>query len=163
VSSEDAEARKYSPQKQTVGISPLDEVAKGLAQGTISRGRALRLVGAGLISTVLGSIVGSGIAEAAPRCPNSGPGCDAQCRDTGGGTCICVKLTNGKTKCVVPFCGGSRCSRNSQCPNGFVCSKTARRCCNRSGDGICVPKCTTSSSAATAAQSESTGSWNRAA
>jgi hypothetical protein len=162
VSSEDAEARKYSPQEQTVGISPLDEVAKGLAQGTISRGRALRLVGAGLVSTVLGSIVGSGIAEAAPRCPNSGPGCDAQCRDTGGGTCICVKLANGNTRCVVPFCGGASCKRNSDCPSGWVCSRTAARCCDRSSRYICVPKCTTSSSAGTAAQSD-TGEWNRAA
>jgi hypothetical protein len=162
VSSEDDGVRKFSPQEQAVGTSTFDEVAKGLAQGTITRGRALRLVGAGLISTILGSIVGSGIAEAAPRCPSGGPGCNAQCRHTGGGTCYCVKLANGNTTCVVPFCGGASCTRNNDCPSGWVCSRTAARCCGRSSRYICVPKCTTSSSAATTAQSD-TSSWNTAA
>ena len=160
MTSKDVEARELSTQEQAVGTSTFDEVAKGLAQGTITRGRALRLVGAGLVSTILGSILGSGIAEAAPRCPSSGPGCNARCRNTGGFTCFCSKLTNGKTKCIVGTCEGRRCKKNNDCPSGAVCSQTAKKCC---GEPRCVPLCTTSSSAAMATQSENTGRWGAAA
>jgi hypothetical protein len=160
VSSKDAEAREFSPQEQALGKSTFDEVAKGLAQGTITRGRALRLVGAGLVSTILGSIVGPGIAEAAPTCPSGGPGCNARCKHTSGQNCICVKLANGNTRCVFPFCGPP-CTKNANCPSGWVCSKTARKCCGTSSS-LCVPLCNTSTSAATSSQRASRR-WNQAA
>ena len=142
------------------GASYFDELAKGMAKGTLSRGRALKLLGASVVGTLLLPFVPS-VAMAAPTCPSSGPGCRAFCRHTGGRTCVCVKLTNGNTKCVIPVCGGS-CKRNSDCPSGWVCSTTAekRACCDRSRP-VCVPKCTTSSSAVTAAPS-GTG-WTNAA
>ena len=142
-----------------------DELAKGLANGTLSRGRALKLLGASFVSTLLLPFAPSVAMAANPKCPSGGPGCSARCKNTGGGTCFCVKQTNGHNTCVVSFCGGAKCGSNSKCPSGWVCSTTAAKCCGRSvpkGKGICVPKCTTSSSAVTAAPSDA-GSWNTAA
>ena len=43
----------------------LDNLAKGLAEGRVSRGRALKLFAAGLAATALGGLTGT--ASAAPR------------------------------------------------------------------------------------------------
>jgi hypothetical protein len=59
--------------------SSFDELAKGLASGTLSRRKALRLMGAALVGGVLASI--PGIAEAAPKGKPAGRKCkrDRQC------------------------------------------------------------------------------------
>jgi hypothetical protein len=79
----DVEPKEAPTREQRSGVSYFDELAKGLARGTLSRGRALKLVGASLVSTLLVPLVPN-VAEAAPTCPSSGSGCDASCRHTGG-------------------------------------------------------------------------------
>src|SRR5688572_11114130 len=79
----------------------LDELARGLASGSISRGRALRLMGAALVGGALGS-VGIGEAAAAPigckadgkKCKNGNQCCSLNC--SGG---ICVSCPPGQELC----------------------------------------------------------------
>jgi hypothetical protein len=101
-----------------------DELARGLASGSISRGKALKLMGAALLGGTLASL---GIGEAAadpPGCKRIGKHCkrDNQCCSgncSRHGTCVggglgC--LPNGDS------CGsnGECCSGN--CSNGFCCA-----------------------------------------
>ena len=157
----DGEVREAPIQEEeTTEASFFDDLARGLARGTLSRGRALKLVGASLVSTLLLPLVPS-VAAAAPTCPSSGPGCTARCRHTGGRKCVCVELANGNTRCVIPFCSRFLCDRNANCPSGYVCSTTARRCCGAPAP-VCVPKCTSTSGFAGAATQpdENNGEWN---
>jgi hypothetical protein len=95
------------------GASSFDELASGLASGTLSRGRALRLMGAALVGGTLTSL---GIGEAAadpPGCKRAGKRCknDTQC---------CSGLlcdTNGT--CATCRSDGGSCTSNSQCCGGF--------------------------------------------
>jgi hypothetical protein len=69
-----------------------DELASGLASGTLSRGKALRLMGAALFGGALASIPGVALA-ASPKC--------------GGHTCTSPKVCirgGGKPRCVCPSC-----------------------------------------------------------
>jgi hypothetical protein len=79
-----------------------DELAKSLANGSVSRRKALRLMGSALVGSVLASI--PGVAWAAkPSCP-SGVRCKGQCcgpgevckKGSGGG---CVPCPAGTTAC----------------------------------------------------------------
>ena len=67
-----------------------DDLARGLADGTLTRGKALRLMGAAVVGGALGSL-GIGEASATPRCKPTGKKCrnDAQCcsGNCSGGTC----------------------------------------------------------------------------
>ena len=122
-----------------------DELARGLASGSISRGRALRWMGAALVGGTLGSLGGVAAADA-PGCKRNGKVCTkdkvccsricesgtcAACRSNGGscsdndqccsgtcssGTCVAACVSNGGT-----------CSSNEQCCSGFC-----------SGDSICA-------------------------
>jgi hypothetical protein len=73
-----------------------DELASGLASGTLSRGKALRLMGAAVVGGLLASL--PGIAQAAP------PPCQP-CNALGTSCCILVK--------GIPNCceGGQVCCR----------------------------------------------------
>jgi hypothetical protein len=95
------------------GASSFDELAVGLSSGTLSRGRALRLMGAALVGGTLASL---GIREAAAdECKRIGKVCkkDAQCCS---GNCVkstcsaCpagrILLSNGT--CAKP-CAGDDC------------------------------------------------------
>jgi hypothetical protein len=79
---------------QEISNRYFDELASGLASGSISRGRALRLMGAALVGGTLASL---GIGEAAadpPGCKRNGKKCtrDTQCcsGNCEGGTCAAV-------------------------------------------------------------------------
>ena len=112
-----------------------DELARGLASGSISRGRALRLMGAALVGGTLASLgMGGEAAGAPPGCKRNGKKCkkDEQCcsRRCVNGTCAntptaepCpsgrVLLSNGT--CAIP------CDNPADCPNcgaplGAICS-----------------------------------------
>ena len=96
-----AEIREYS----------FDELAKGLAGGTISRGRALRLLGSALLGGVLASI--PGVALAAP-CPSGQTKCGKECC-SGGENCV---KGGGAPRCVCPTqqeCGTQCCRPNELC------------------------------------------------
>jgi hypothetical protein len=97
-----------------------DDLARGLASGSISRGKALRLLGAALVGGTLASI--PGIAGAAPRvkctsdadCPSGGvcvtKGGHSFCACTVGGCSIkcqsCAQIAGNDFTCVdgSPFC-----------------------------------------------------------
>lgn len=137
-----------------------DDLAKGVASGTITRGRALKLAGAAILGGGLLSTFFSQEAEAGgrPKCPDSGPGCRAQCP---GSDCGCVKTTEGKNRCVVPSCDGKRCRSSADCPSGQVCSTTARKCCGSRGP-VCVPVCGGTNTRAGGARSADDGGWTNA-
>jgi hypothetical protein len=115
------------PQGEGVELS-LDELAKGLATGTLSRGKALRLMGAALVGGALASI--PGIALAKPNKPE-GAKCkhDKQCAS---GNC------SSSGTCAPCVSAGLACTANGQC-----CSGLCRT--DRFGEGFCAaapPICT---------------------
>ena len=93
--------------------SSVDKLAKGLASGTVSRGRALRLVGGALLAGVLTAI--PGVAQAAP-CPSGQTKCGKGCC-SGGETC--VKGSGAAPRCVCPT--------DQVC--GTQCCRPAELCC----------------------------------
>jgi hypothetical protein len=119
------------PQGGGVDLS-LDELAKGLATGTLSRGKALRLMGAALVGGALASIPGTAWAA---RCPSPRIRCRGQCCPTGVTTCVGTggNKTCGPCPSGTTLCGGN-CVSN-------VCSDletfNPERC-------LCEPLCTPS-------------------
>ena len=165
----------------------LDQLAKGLASGTLSRRRALELGGAAILGGLLG-MVGLGMrpeeAQARRRRPRclacAGPGscASSSCGTVPSGSnatfCSCVETTSGKKCCVAAECGGQPCDSNSDCGRGQVCSTTAKGClsggqpCSTSRKpGICVKRCnkpaSTAASQSTSSSSErsSASAWTR--
>jgi Stigma-specific protein, Stig1 len=118
----------------------LDELAKGLASGTLSRGKAIRWMGGALLGAALASVPGMAWAN---DCRRLGRGCrrDSQCCSKN-----CVRLGDhkvcgcpeGKTRCGVRcvnlqtnerHCGEcfNRCVEGEQCVEGMC----------QGGGGIC--------------------------
>jgi hypothetical protein len=87
----------------------LDNLAKGLAEGRVSRGRALKLFGAGLAATVFGALTGT--AMAAPQ------------------TCVTCNCGTGKP-CNVKssFCTEVR---------AFPAETTCANACRKQGQKLC--------------------------
>ena len=133
-----------------------DELASGLASGSISRGRALRLMGAALVGGTLASL---GIREAAAdeeckplnkKCRKNHQCCSEVCTD---GTCAAcppgTKLcSNGQCAPVASCCDNADCSGCATCQSGTcVCPQDtvhkvlANGTCARSCDifGPCNP------------------------
>jgi hypothetical protein len=88
-----------------------DDLARGLARGSITRGKALRLMGAALVGGTLASL---GIGEAGadpPGCKRNGKRCKKNsscCSDNcESGTCACI-----------PDCDEHPCIEDSQCCSG---------------------------------------------
>jgi hypothetical protein len=101
--------------QQTTNRS-FDELARALASGSISRGKALRLMGAALLGGTLGSL--GGVAAADDECKPLNKKCrkDHQCcsRNCEGGQCAAagcpagtVRLSNGT--CAKPCSGAPVC------------------------------------------------------
>jgi hypothetical protein len=121
--------RSYQGVPQGGGVDlSLDELAKGLATGTLSRGKALRLMGAALVGGALGS-VGIGEAAAAPigckrdgkKCKNGNQCCSLNC--SGG---ICVSCPPGQELCNNGSCASTSCSQG-HIFDPFTCA--------------CIPQC----------------------
>ena len=125
----------------TEEVHSFDELAKGLAKGTISRGRALKLVGSAILGGGFLTLV-PGVAEArTPKCPSGGgTGCFVQCTHTSR-PCTCIRTTEGTKTCVWECCSGRGCSSSSSCRSNEVCVKTA--CCG-GVSGTCTRLCTSS-------------------
>jgi len=119
---------------------PFDDLASGLASGTITRRRALRLAGAALLGVAGGLGVAAREAEAAlPTCPaGTRTGCVVACTNTTK-QCACIRTTEGKRVCVNKCCSLRSCTSSSQCRSGEVCIRTG--CC-REGIQRCVSLCT---------------------
>jgi hypothetical protein len=105
-----------------------DELARALASGSISRGKALRLMGAALVGGTLASL-GIGKAGADNLCKPEGKKCrkDAQC---------CSRNCDDSSRKCAAGCGvnGASCATSSGCCSGLVCK-------GPSGQGTCVESC----------------------
>jgi hypothetical protein len=125
-----------------VGTS-LDELAKGLASGTLSRGKALRWMGGALVGAALTSIPGVAWAAKPPSPPGGGGGnCAAgelKCRG------ICVNPQTNPNNCGGCFktCGGAQICTGGQCvcPPGTCLS--GGQCINATTTTNCGPTCAT--------------------
>ena len=99
-----------------------DELARGLASGTISRRRALRLVGGALVGGLLTSILG-GVAWAEPPegrgrpCPKGQPKCGDTCCSPEDRCCrgVCTHVVFSRTNCG--RCG-NECAPGEDCCGG---------------------------------------------
>jgi hypothetical protein len=76
-----------------------DDLASGVASGTISRRRALKLAGASLLGAA-GLLGVANPAQAATMCPRRGAGCFRECRNTRK-LCYCIRTASGSRRCVL--------------------------------------------------------------
>ena len=123
-----------------------DELARGLADGSVTRGKAIRLMGAALVGGALASV---GMREASadpPGCKRNGKTCrrNVQCcsGNCEGGICAAalptcppgtVELSNGT--CVTSCAGGGTCPGCEGCAQGI----SDTYCFNLSGSqGSCA-------------------------
>ena len=94
-----------------------DELARGLASGKLSRGKALRLMGAALVGGTLASV--PGIALAAPKPRPDGRKCKAnsQCQsgNCSGGTCAAACVSDGDPCNSPGQCCSAYCSEGGTC------------------------------------------------
>jgi hypothetical protein len=117
-----------------------DALATEMANGSLSRSRALKLMGAALVGGVLASI--PGIAEAAPKPKPPGKKCkrDSQCRNglclsgVCSGTFTCHRCPEGCLCAVLPD-GSTTCF---SCPGGECLLRLVTDCVN-CNTGLCVP------------------------
>ena len=119
-----------------------DELTRGLASGSISRGKALRLMGAALVGGALGSLGGVAAADEDEDCKRAGKKCRKNHQCCSGncvrGTCSAcpegrVLLENGTcaTSCTTAAqCGFDPCgcaSSRNLCGNTQTVSNTCSR------------------------------------
>src|SRR5688500_5707766 len=111
--------------------SSLDELAKGLATGTLSRGKAIRWMGGALLGAALASVPGVAWADGCRRlgreCRRDSQCCSRNCIRRGGKkVCGCPEdQTRCNDRCVnlktnENHCGrcGKRCEAGKQCERG---------------------------------------------
>jgi hypothetical protein len=133
--------RQPMPRERTGASSSFDELASGLASGTLSRGKAIRLMGAALLGGTLGSLGGVAAADA-PGCKRTGKNCtkDSLCCSGNcvNGRCSCpsgrVLLSNGT--CALP-CSFGGCAGGCSCLPGV--SSPAGYCTTGSGTNTFCP------------------------
>ena len=133
MSAEDKEVRVVSTREDTTEEYSFDALAKGLASGTISRRRALKLVGTAILGAGVLAFGPTREAEA-DEC-GSRHGCDRRCRNRT--RCRCVRTVTGNVRCVRRICCGRGCSTNGDCGNNALCMTD--NCCGDSNE--CVPIC----------------------
>jgi hypothetical protein len=126
-----------------------DELASGLASGSISRGRALRLMGAALVGGALASLGIGGVAAADEECKPLNKKCnkDAQCcsGNCEGGMCAPAAPPECQEDgdCQANQCQQATCN-NGVCvvenvPNGTPCNADNNACtADVCTDGVCV-------------------------
>src|SRR5215213_9928176 len=113
-----------------------DDLARGLADGSLSRGKALRLMGAALVGGKLGSL---GIGEAAgapPGCKRTGKHCTRNPQCCGSLVCVsgtCQTPATTETPTTTTTCSGL--------PNGASCSTSGDCCSGNCKSGTCVESC----------------------
>ena len=175
MSAEDREVRKVGNQGDRTGGSYFDDLARGLAEGTISRRQALKWIGAGAVAFAIMPVAPKK-AEALTRrrclrrdgIPLDRGDCDCafdcgaefsrfNCQSDP--DCYCLETVTGRG-----FCGFisnkdcrvfHNCRDNSDCASGYRC--IVNSCCD---SRICVPSCSMGAAAlsASSASTESTGS-----
>ena len=125
-----------------------DEVTRGVASGEITRGRALKLAGAAVLSGALFTAGFASPAEARRRrnvCRHKPDLCKSQSQEAlckGSQSCACLTTTSGKKACEglarEPCPQTDECNNNDDCPNNDVCVNVSG-CC-QSANNLCVPK-----------------------
>ena len=139
-------------------VDGLDEVARGLASGTISRGEAIKLGGAALLGSmgVLSLFPGKAGAQVTVQgvCTNKPAINNTRCpiRRAGCGvcpTCLCAKTVSGTKRCLnfanAECPATDECDANRDCPGNEVCVQVAG-CCGHPRRNDCVPPCPTDES-----------------
>jgi hypothetical protein len=123
-----------------------DDLARGLADGSLTRGKALRLMGAALVGGALGSV---GIGEASadpPGCKRNGKNCtrDTQCcsGNCSSGSCqakTTTTTTSTSTSTTSTTTSTTSTSTTPMCqPNGGTCSPDGTPCCSGNcSNGFC--------------------------
>jgi hypothetical protein len=107
--------------------SSFDELAKGLASGTISRGRVLKMLGAALVGAMLASGRGAALADNQckphlKKCNNNAQCCSGNCIENPQGSGKVCGCAAGQTLCP----GNNSCVEN--CPPGEALDPTTCRC-----------------------------------
>jgi hypothetical protein len=123
------------------GASSFDELAVGLSSGSISRGKALRLMGAALVGGTLGSL--GGVAAADEECKPVNKKCrkDKQC---------CSGKCGEDHKCAAACgLGGAPCSSGTDCCTGVCRGNGTCELCpvgfSLVRPGICAKTCASAS------------------
>jgi hypothetical protein len=120
-----------------------DDLARGLADGSLTRGKALRLMGAAVVGGTLGSL-GIGEAGAAPPgCKRAGKNCTRTDQCCGSLVCVsgsCQTQTTTPTPTTSTTETPTTTTTCSGLPNGGACSSHAD-CCSGfcAEDSICKP------------------------
>jgi hypothetical protein len=110
--------------------SSFDELAKGLASGTLSRRKALRLMGAALVGGVFASVPGGAFAARPVPCAPGVERCGRNC-------CPNADFICAQGKCACPT--GTTRIGNTCCQNEQVCGSS---CGCQTGQGCCNSVCT---------------------
>jgi hypothetical protein len=130
-----------------------DELAKGLASGTVSRGKALRWMGGALVGAALASMPGMAWAEGG-RCPTGQTRCNDRCVNLQTNRNHCGSCRNRcrstqiccKGNCVNPQTNARHCGAClNRCPEGEEC--VAGVCQGEGGCPDSRPECGTGTSA----------------
>ena len=141
---------KLSPPHKRI-IDGFDQAAKGLAEGTISRGRALKLAGSALLGggllALFPGVAGAQVsveAGCAHRPAISNKACPAsQCG--GDPNCFCAKTVSGAKTCVnlenAECPARDECDRNRDCARGEVCIQVGACECGHPRRNLCIPTC----------------------
>jgi hypothetical protein len=139
------------------GSAYLDELARGVADGNISRGQTLKWLGTAGVALATGSLFPEQ-AEALTRrqrrmCRRRGGtplergechcgfNCGGQATSCHGNTgCFCLKTTENRGFCGTAAlgCGATTCTASGDCPTGYRC--VVNTCC---GEPVCAPPCPT--------------------
>jgi hypothetical protein len=142
-------------------IDGFDEVAMGLAAGTISRRQALKLTGTALLGGSLLAMFPS-VGGAQSLVPEDevgveghrNPGCEGEAainnrkcpfnRCGPGHGCVCAETVDGRKRCVnvreAECPNRDQCDSNRECPQGEVCAKVGG-CCGERRFNLCMPLC----------------------
>jgi hypothetical protein len=133
--------------RNTTREGSLDELAKGLAGGTVSRGKALRMLGAALFGGAVASIPGAALAKQGAAVKPKNVTCtpaNSSANSTGGAPCGKPKPNNYTCLCYLdaenqPYCGNTTifscspsCTVSHDCPAGSYCR-----------NGLCNAECGT--------------------
>src|SRR5215208_1140973 len=142
----------------------LDQLARALASGSLSRGKALRLMGGLLLGGTLGSLPGVAWANDDDRCPEGQTRCGERCvnlrfnerhcgscfnRGRSTQTCCngrCVNLQRNERHCGSCF---NPCAEGEECvdgmcgqacvSNGGTCTGGTQCCSGNCSNGSCCP------------------------
>src|SRR5215212_8826087 len=122
-----------------------DELARGLADGSITRGKALRLMGAALVGGTLGSL---GIREAAgapPGCKRAGKHCTRTDQCCGSLVCLsgtCQTPTTSTTETPTTSTTETpTTTTTTPCLPSGTCGGNAECCSGRCASGMCAEPC----------------------